>query len=268
MTLDPYLRQARVEIGVPDGRLIVDGLRIAFEIRSDAQPDASPSNLKIYNLARDTERRIEKGTALRLYAGYGSDDLPLLHQGEIVRVEQERTGLDRVTTLSLGASQQTSLTRSIFAKSYKGTVALIDIVSDIVSNMGLNLWHFAAIPNVRIENYVYSGKSADALTGLLRPRGIEWYVHVEEVRFSRRGSADPTMPTYRLSEHNGLIGSPSRTDNGARAKMRLTHQIQLDQRIRIESEALTGVFKAGVVAHKGDTWEGEWVTEIEASSIR
>ena len=267
MTTTRYLRRARVEIGVSEtARLVIEDLGIAFELRLESQPDSSPSNIKIYNLARDTERRIEKGQALSLYAGYGMDqNLDLLHQGEIVRVEQERTGLERITMLQLGNPKQTQITGAIYFRGKRGLTPLRDIVAELVATMDLTLGSTNDLPDVRIENYSYGGKAAEALTRLLRPRGVEWYVENEEVLFASGQAASSTLPEFLLNEAAGLIGSPSRTENGARAKMLLTNLIRRNQRVRIKSELVTGLFKANVITHKGDTWGGEWITEIEAT---
>ena len=264
-----YLRQARVEIGVSEtARLVIEGLRIAFEIRTESQPDSSPSNIKTYNLAQDTERQISKGAALRLYAGYGTDgELPLLHQGEILRAEQERTGLERTTTLALGSPRQTFLTSTIFSRSYQGPVALTEIVKDLAAEMQLSLGYTGDLPDVQVEDYAYIGTASEGLRKLLQPRGVNHYIDNEELYFSTNRTPRPDLPEVLLNERTGLIGSPSRTDNGVRAKMLLTNLIRRDQRVRIESELVTGTFKTSTVTHKGDTWEGEWVTEIEAMGI-
>ena len=265
MTTPRYLRRARVEIGVTDAaRLVVEDLRIAFDLRAEIQSEASPSTVRIWNLARDTERRIEQGQALRLYAGYEGEELPLLHQGEIDRVETQRAGVERITTLELGNSQQTRITGAIASVGKQGLVALNDLVAEHVAAMGFALGDTGDLPDARIENYAYVGKAADALTRLLRPRGVEWYVEHEEVRFATGAAASRLLPEFRLSEATGLIGSPSRTEKGADAKMLLTNEVRRDQRVRIESEALSGTFKTVAIAYQGDTWAGEWVTEIEA----
>ncbi len=272
-----YGRSVRVEIGRrtaeespigPTGpveregsRLEVEDLRIEFEIRSESQPDSAPSNVRIYNLARDSVRQIRSGAAMQLTAGYDSA-VGLLHEGEILRVEDERAGLDRVTTLSLGIPRATQVAGSIFTGSYQGVVSLRTVVAKIVEAMQLVLGDSRDVPDRPVESYVYHGKAADALTALLRPRGIEWWVENQLVHFTAQGRAYPE-PEKLISEGAGLVGSPTLTDNGVRVKMLLDHGVRLAQPVRIESEVVTGPFKVTAITHRGDNREGDFATELE-----
>ena len=49
--------------------------------------------------------------------------------------------------------------------------------------------------------------------------------------------------------------------------MLLNTDLLLEQPVEIRSEMLSGMFSVYAIAHRGDTWGGEFVTEIEARPL-
>ena len=107
MSMRQYLRQISVEIeGAGRSVLIIEELRITFDLHIDDQSSSSPSTVKIWNLAKASASHIaEPRQVVRVKAGYGdiTNSAPIF-DGEIRRVLHERTGVDRVTTIVLGRS--------------------------------------------------------------------------------------------------------------------------------------------------------------------
>ena len=326
MTMPRYLRRARVEV-VHAGNLLLsvdEGLRIVFSMKKGAQSDGPSSEVKIYNLSSASGSYIiNKRDVVRVQAGYGDGTmLGLVGEMEIRNVTHERAGLDRITTMTLGASD-TAKTESVWSQSYEGDVLLPVIVADIVDHMGLLRGPTGILPNVPVSDFSELGKAYDVLRDLLEPWGVEPHIEDGYVKFASlapaatpspvpvavprltsivpvaiptpaptpdftqgpSSSSDPAptprpaemqervdAPTHTvqtplavLDEPGGLIGSPSATEKGARAKMLLITDLQLDQLVDIRSEMLNGMFKISSIVHRGDTWSGEFVTEIEGS---
>ena len=83
------------------------------------------------------------------------------------------------------------------------------------------------------------------------------------MHFTHRDN-EPERGTFWLSHATGLIGTPSLTeDEGLRAKMALNRSIELSQLVEVSSEAVDGWFRVKTLVHRGDNWDGEFVTEIE-----
>ena len=256
-----YLRQARLEIAPPG--IAIERLRTAFEIRQTATASKTPSTITVTNLSPDVAGQIDKGAAVRLRGGYVGSPLDVIYEGEIERVDEERSGLERQTRLLLGAVRQASRTAAVFARAYPGLLSLPTIVSQIAESLEMPTGPLDAIPDLEIQDYVTIGKAEDALTGLLRPRGVEWFVADGVIQFSAQGRAGRPLGLV-ISEATGLIGSPSRTeDGGARAKVRLNPLLRLGGQVRIASQVLQGDYKITALVHKGDTWDGAWATEVE-----
>ena len=144
-------------------------------------------------------------------------------------------------------------------------MSLFQVVRDIVHTMGLTV-HVSgtAVPSETLSEWSFSGRCRDALDALLTPRGVRWYPVGGNVLFGTNNGT-PFAGDFLLSQASGLIGSPARTeDGGMKAKMVLNPEIELGQRIFLESRQLEGVFIVKTVLHQGDTWGGDWATEIEA----
>ena len=253
-----------MEIAPPG--ISIGRLRIEFEIRQTATADKAPSTITITNLGADRAAQIEKGAAIRLRGGYVGSPLDRLYDGEIERVDHEREGVERLTRLQLGGVQQASRTAAVFARSYSGGAALRTVVAEIVKTLGLPIGPLDAIPNLEIQDYVMVGKAESALTGLLRPRGVEWFESDGVIQFTARGQSGRSLGLI-ISERSGLIGSPSRTEEGGmRARVRLNPLLQLGGQVRLVSQVLQGDYKVTVLTHKGNSWDGDWVTEIEGAA--
>ena len=263
-----YLRRVKVEIEDANRAVLtVEELRVVFDIRQERQSSPSPSTVKIYNLGQASASHIsEPGQLVRVWAGYGEiSDADSLFEGETRRVLHERAGLDRVTTIVLGGSDSAT-NGAVVNRSIEGPVDLHDVIREVVNKMGLEIGPLDAIPDEELaDGYQYNGSAKTALTRLLEPRGVTPYVVSGAMHFAL-GGGDATGTQFRLTRFTGLIGTPSATENdGARAKMALNNGIELGQPVEIRSDALEGYYKVTSIAHRGDSWAGEFVTEIEGT---
>ena len=271
MTTRRYIRRCRLQVFHQGQRIVTveDAMRIAFVIRKDSNQATQTSNVSIYNLAPPTASVIHlQGDSVRLEAGYEGNPLGLLFEGEILpdRINHDRTALERITTIGLG-NAHAARTMTIFSRSYDRTTVR-QIAQDIVAELGIPLDanSLALLPTDTVADWSFAGLAEDALTELLEPRGIRWYIVDCEMRFANAEQA--AIPAvFVLSEQTGMIGTPSPTDTGVRAKMVLNPDVELDQLVRVRSQYLNGQYAVTSVVHRGDTWEGEWATEIQATSM-
>ena len=268
MSMRQYLRQINVEIEDADrSALIVEELRITFDLHIDDQSSSSPSTVKIWNLAKASASHIaEPEQIVRVKAGYGDiRNADPIFDGKIRRVLHERTGVDRVTTIVLGRSDSAT-TGALVSISLVGPVRLRDLVRRIVDAMGLRIESVQAVPDEELEEgFFYNGSAKSALKDLLEPHKVTAYQVGGMMHFTHRDN-EPERGTFFLSHATGLIGTPSLTeDEGLRAKMALNRSIELGQLVEVGSEAVDGWFSVKTIVHRGDNWGGEFVTEIEGT---
>jgi hypothetical protein len=64
-----------------------------------------------------------------------------------------------------------------------------------------------------------------------------------------------------------MIGSPTVTNAGCKVESLLQPGLVPGCFVKVESDFVQGYFKALTVSHSGDTWDGDWKTEIETKAI-
>lgn len=261
-----YKRIIRVVIGEDDGTaLSIDSLYIQIEVKKAISGKPSEGSVNIYNLAASTEDRIrEKGVRIRIFAGY--DDQPsLIHDGDIRRVDRDRTNVDRITRITIGG-KVVKLSEAVFNQSYSGQVSVRQIVEDAIPSFGIDAINLDQIPDdAFLYDFSFTGKTSVLLDKILNPIKVQWYENDNFIKFSLRGQG--LDPVVLLTKDTGLIGSASVTDKGIKFKSVLNGRIIMGDRVKIESELVNGTYKVIQLLHKGDNREGDFITEGMGTDI-
>ena len=286
---EQFLREVRVQVGDAAERLTVEDLLIRFRVQKYANGTPAEGEIDIYNLADASETRVqERGKAVVLFAGYDGR-LEEVFRGDVRRVERFREKYDRITRIHVGGAVQ-NRTVAIFRRAYEGETAVRTIVQDAVAELGLDIGPLTLIPaDATKTNFRYNGGSISLLLDrLLEPYGVSWYEEDGTVRFTRlQASADDRPDGVTISENTGLIGTPTRTDDGIRFKTLLDHRLKLDTVVTVQ--AFAAVLRAGSggggtneraaelegarwkvveVVHGGDNREGEFYTQVEGRPVQ
>ena len=247
-----FLRRAEVTVSRGGSQVLKadESLRIVFNIRRDAAPETQPSTIALYNLAFETRQLIQEQDRVRLSAGYANTELALVAEGDIRRIDHERSDLDRISVIAIGQSD--IKLASLFNRSYK-TVALTDVVLDIVADMGLTVhYSIASLPAETLPEFAYIGRCRDALTELLQPRNFRWYEFMGQVAFATV-MVGQNLPTgqVEISEATGMVGTPVVTEKGVRARVLLDPQIEPNAGATIISENVNGDYTIISVSASG-----------------
>lgn len=259
--------------------VVVEGLRTVFEIRSTEDRESQPSTISVYNLSSERARRITAGSLVTLEAGYSTPH-HLVFKGSVRSIEHNRDGADRVDEIFLGSSVEADVgawvqervdnqnpTLPTYRRRVVGMVESIGVEVDLESA--------EQIPDTQMLHYTPShGRVRDELTAVLRQVGLTWYVNTENVMFfnpleetASVGGAASSLVV--VSESTNMIGTPSyidrQEDTGVRVRVVLTSQVLVGSHILLKSELVDGPFVVNSVAHIGDTWSGDWYSELECT---
>lgn len=255
-----YKRIIRVVIGQEDSTaLSIDGLYMQIDIKKLISAKPNEGTVSIFNLSDATESQIkDKGVRIRVFAGY--DNRPvLIHDGDIRRVERDRTEVDRVTVITLGGNV-IKLSQAFFNKSYSGQISVQQIVSDAVPSFNIDATDLDQIPNdAFLYDFSFTGKTGDLFDKILNPIKVQWFETDNLIKFSAGMKAFENV--VLLNQNTGLIGSASVTDKGTKFRSVLNGRILLNEKVKIESRLVNGVYKVIQILHKGDNRDGEFVTE-------
>lgn len=289
MTTRSFRRVVRLSFGPPlapgekpDTGLLTEGydvsdLRTTFEIRLGGDQDASPSNVRIYNLSDATAETLTAGRPIQVEAGYGTPD-ELLFVGRVRTSRHERDQLDRVTEMFLGPLGERA-GDAFFKLPHDDAATIRDAVLLMGDAIGLPLdpISLGLVPDIPlVDTYADSGSPKDVLSRLLEsltPK-VEHFENYGVIRLRLKdasGDGIATAPAAYIAESTSMIGSPSYTqedaDVGIRVRTVLTSALRVGDVVQVESGLTTGRFTIDSITHVGDTWGGDWHSEIEATEL-
>jgi len=267
-----YDRVAKLVIAPIDGSPGVEltGLRVTFDIEKTSVSQPNKSNVKIYNLAPQTRKRIRvKKQAIMLSAGY-VDMVHLICSGVIQRVEHSCTPPDVMTELEL-RDGGLGLDDMEFRKSFKPGTSRMQIVREILATMpDVNVGALVAsgLAGVSKGKLSFSGKARRALDKLARAWDLEWSVQDGSVQIlDHTGTTKPKPSALVLSPETGMVGTPTLTEKGVKVRSLLMPALKPGEYIEVRSSFVSGWYKALSVHHTGDTHGDDWHTEVEAKSL-
>ena len=275
---------------------IISGLRTQFTIEKTIRSTPNRISISIWNLSKATRDRMRnEGDNIILEVGYlGLPSRPgfteVLAVGDLTFVDSNKQGPDWVTKLDCGDGAKANKFAQVNESFPPGTTKVdvmkkvIDKVKELVAGTENSNILFDIIESIRTatsnaevpgtdddgiiqQGLSLIGNAADALDGLTDKMGLEWSVQDGNVQITEV-AADNGQPFILISPSTGLIGSPSRGENGS-IKFRglLLPKIRAGRRIRMQSNEINGDFKALTVAFDGDTHSQNWNTEVEAKVL-
>ena len=271
---DPTTVDAPLPLGFT---AVFQNLRIAFDIPNSADSTESPVKIEVYNVSHTTAQRVipttTERTVLRLWAGY-SNTPNLVFVGQALKgsISIERPN----SVLKFQAEHIDDLKRIPFIVSYEETNPPRPrrrIVEYIVDRTGLIIDSVSLrrIPtDAVVKTFVSEGTSADALTALLDPIDISWFVHngVFGVMSKRRFDVYDSEIVI-ISQETGMINVPTPTEDGVDVQLLLTPTFVPGQSVQINTRLLSDaipqdkVYRVVNVAHQGDNWTDRMVTTLK-----
>lgn len=253
-----------------DRGIVIEDLRIEFEIEHNLTKHPNQCLIKITNLNESTRSAFKKEPLkLTLEAGY-IGGMSVLFSGDITYALSAQNGPDWVTTIQ-GADGGRLLRYGRVNKSYAAGTARKDIIGDLLKDAGKDVPD--VIKNSDVFKGIVSGGIAllgshqDAVNDLVKPYGYTYSIQDDQAVFLREDDLDGEE--YEINESTGLIGSPEfgkpdrkGKDPDVTVRTLLHPKIRPGHPVHITSRELTGSFKVKKVKHRGDNLEGDWMSEI------
>ena len=244
--------------------------RISVSIQRQIDKTQNKGEVVIYNLSPEHEQQIEeRGGPIQIQAGY-PETVATLYEGSVQRVLRPREHLAKLTRIKLGDDLHSrQRLRGKFNRSYDGQVLVTQIITDIVRSMGLALGPLDVIPPpLTYSNFYFGGgPSAAALERICTYAGCTWWNDDGVIRINKPGALQPDSARTTISPKNGLIGIPTKTDEGADARMFLNPLIKVGGFLSIESRTVSGNWKIVGVDHEADSWEGPFTTAVDLRPV-
>lgn len=261
--------------------LKVDGLRICFSIKKTLTKEPNTLDLKIYNLSKSTRSAMKKaGAKITVTAGY-QNEFGMIFAGDARTVDHTHDQAEWVTHIQCGDGELAYRFARCSGSFASGT-SIKDVIRHAVKSLGVNSGNledalqsakFRANLSQFIHGYTAHGKASGELDKLLRSAGLTWSIQNGALQVLQ-GTAPAKGAAILLSPSTGLIGSP---DHGTPEKIGLPPVLKVKSLLRpaarcggvieIHSEDVNGQFRVNQLEHTGDSANGDWFTNFEATSI-
>ena len=247
-------------VSVSVAGLTITAPKIVVDIKRDTSSTPTSGQAAIFGLSRRHEHQIEdrKGPVV-VQAGY-EGAVGTLFDGSVQRVERDRERLARVTRIYLGdMSADVDHLNGVTNHIWQGEVPLRDILRDLVTrDLMLGVGVMDAVPaDVTLTDWKFVGTTTRALSVLLDGRDVKWHDDDGVIQFESPTVVRADTEAVDLNPSTGLVGAPSKTDDGARARSLMNARLRIGNTVRLSSEAVSGSWKIVGTRHHGSNWDGD-----------
>lgn len=299
-----WKRRAQVVIGKKGIGLMVENLRIAFEVTKTVEAAPNIAVIKIYNLHPDNEARIKNEYEdVLLNAGY-EGAMQLVFRGNIRHVYRYREGNDYITEIEAGDGDK-DFRSAVMNETLAAGTTNAQLVNRAVGTFngvgGTSKGHVQIEERARLRGKVISGNTRDVLNDVSRESGANWSIQDGQLTIVSTNDVLPGQAIL-IRADTGMLGAPEVNDKGVVVRclmnpmIRVNGALQLDnngikakrqqanalatQRERSETNAPLGreneelvrldpdgVYKVLKVTHRGDTRGKDWLSESECIGL-
>lgn len=268
----------------------VTGLKITFNIIKTLKQDPNRNEAVIWGLSPETRARLERpNTRCELHAGYNENGGPILmFRGNVTFCWHQFDRPDVMTNLELSDGDK-ELRDTLLSLSYGKGVSNRKVISDIASAMGCELYMPDDVATrVWEAGFSFYGGARSALNKAARASGLAWSIQNGVLQVIKTGGATQRRAIV-LADDSGMIGSPerqrqtaaqvarvrdqttqkntnivsaSREYDGWRVKTLLMPSVNAGDQVKLESESFNGTLIASEIAHRGNSWDGDWITQF------
>ncbi|HBP5358079.1 MULTISPECIES: phage protein [Pseudomonas aeruginosa group] len=259
-----YGRRYRLELSKAGEYLVVEKLRVAFELTKSADSTPNQIRVRIWNLSRERIDQLLRGDfqSARLWAGY--EELRLLFLADIIKIGVKREDMDWIVELECGDGDrdyhQSYVSQTLSAGTSSERLVGAALASMPNTSLGqLELPRPQRLPRAR----VLFGATRDVLSDLAGWQDANWSIQDGQLQI---------LPYDRvlddelilLSEEAGMLGSPQLGDDGLTITCLLNPALRVGGQVRLESRLdwLNGDYKIVRIHYQGDALEQHWKSTV------
>lgn len=283
-----FIRRCNLIVSSAAGSGIdLSNLRIVFKIKKADAQTPNTAEIRVYNLAEETEKRIRKEFQnITLQAGYESN-YGLIFNGNIKQIRTGReNGTDTFidiaaadgdeaynfavvnTTLAAGSRQEDQISAATSSMAKKG------VSTGHIDATGANKLPRGKVMYGMARNYLRQSAVAS---------NTSWSIQDGKVQFVALTGVLPNQAVL-LTSKTGLVGQPEQTNDGIKARCLLNPMLRIGGKVQINEKDVAeaklpdtdkdaqankpakieadGVYRLLVVEHSGDTRGNDWYSDL------
>lgn len=261
-----YSRQYKLTIGGSGESIVIEGLRISFDITKTISSEPNPAVFEIYNLSQSNRNLITSGEYDRVqFDGGYKDAILTMFVGWIDDVENRIEGDNIITVVSCSDGQK-DYRESRTATTIKKGSTDKEVVEQILKDMPNTDPGIQDLPNIKQlpRGKTLVGNSRDLLSTVARNQNAEWSIQDGELLVLPKDKALANDEGFLISAETGMIGSPRKTNDGLEVSCYLNNLLKIGQLCRIESliSEYSGDYKITKLEMRGDYMTNDWTSII------
>ena len=263
------------------------GFRIKFSVDKITQGTMNSTSIFIYNLGYKSRALFEKiNNIIELSAGYG-DQSEVIYHGNILRTRTTKEGVDYVTQIE-AADGLFAFQNSKIDISFRPGVKKSQIINTLTGQLeaaGVGISEIKGLPTDGYNHgIVLSGKVVDCLMKICNKEGLQFSIQDGAVKIIPNGEGSDDAPVL-VTPDTGLIGIPEQREIGISFKCLMNAKIKPFRKVSVMSKFLrdpvtnktlsaldtdgrtlpgAALYNAIKVKHTGDSFGGDWYTNVEA----
>lgn len=253
------------KIRVQMGNVIVEALRIEFNVKKSLNVQSNKCDIKVFNLNEQSRAAINEKDGLLLFAGYFNP--PLIFKGFVDRVIHMDQSPNRVTHIR-GVDGLLAMTDPGKPLSVTGST-VVDIIRKLIPLTGVGPGNFEDFVHGRdpkkLTKFAATKSPYDSIVQLTSSLNADVTIQDGDFLFLAHGESI-SQDLAVLSANTGLIGSPDIGKKGVtKARCFIQRNLTPGYQVRIESLAVPDkpVFRIESVDFRGDTHGPEWSAHLE-----
>ncbi len=257
-------RQFQLDIIGKSDTLVINNLRISFDIDKTINEKPNPATIRVWNLNRSHLNQILSGAFDKVALSVGYQTLTQIYSGDITKASVQRHDLDFILTLECAdgfrAYTQARITSTL--KSGSNDEQILTELSKTLPNVNLGtveVTNKRQLPRGKVMN----GDTRELLNRLARNSGADWSIQDGELVFLPKNKV-LKAEAILISQETGMVNAPEHTDDGLELQCLLNPQLAIGGLVEVKSilDYFNGQYKVVKLLHSGDAMEGDWLSKM------
>ncbi len=247
-------------------------LRTQFKIDKTQDGTANKGLITIVNASPATrsllERQKENKGEIQLVAGY-EDGIGTLFLGDVLGVNVDRQGADIMVNIE-AEDKGRKIVDARLELGFTNSVTSKQIIEEAIKALAVGRGTVKGLIGRTYEDgFSYSGKASDLLDQITQEQELDWNIRDGDLQIIPKGETTGETAVL-LGPDTGMLGVPSKTENGFSAVSLLNNQLNPGRLVKLVNSTqveLNGFYKVEKVIHTGDTKEGAWTSTVEGKDL-
>lgn len=262
-------RALKLEIGNSSEGILIESLRVTFDIQKGNVKHPNKATITIYNLTASNRYKLatKAWNYVRLYVGYGLNNVIYHHlfEGDITRVNDQRSGLDIQTVLECGDGREAYTSSFISTTMAKG-VTYDDVIDECLAQLpGVEEGYISVDKTTTFTRArTLYGQTTHILDNVAKANDATWSIQDKKLTIIPNDSVTDATAIV-LSASSGMIGAPRGTDKGLEVSANLNPDFSIGGFVQIDSmfTQYNGQYKIDTLRFRGDNHpKGPWQAHL------